>query len=568
MKRATSYIVLFLILVFTGCEQEAEIQSKEFPVVISKPVKNTDPTGVTLIADILDKGKETITDYGFKWGNSRAQFTYSVKNVKNTDDFSLRVSSDLKNNEVYIYRAYIQTPEFLILGNDVEFLSEGSKTPVIENFSPTEGFDGTTVTATGSYFSLNPSRNKVKINEKQAEILYQGNDTIVFKIPESEFIGEAQIKIIAGEDSVISHDKFTVKGPEITDISSLKGYSGEYITISGKNFTKNGKTTEIYFETEKAFLTTVSDSEITAVVPSQPYFSLFEEYPAIIKIVNGLKSAEYDEGYTILPAWDKKTSIAYPIQNEEVFTWNNNAYVLEQFRDVIHIYDPQSDKWREETTASHPAGRYENSLHIVLNDTLYLVGGHWDFNLQKQLWSFNIKNRQWHKKQDLPFEFSNATYFKFRDAVHIITGNGEHWKCNFPEEKYEKLNNFPETFTNSFGYSFLSENKVFMVTYGKTFQYDDTNDTWIEKAENSFSKNYYSAHSFGFNYKDNGYVCDLNYEEKIYRYDIDNDRWIPVSLIPLPLPHHLLVSVFSLEDRLYFIDLNAYNSQMYSYKTD
>jgi len=254
-------------------------------------------------------------------------------------------------------------------------------------------------------------------------------------------------------------------------------------------------------------------------------------------------------------------------ENEKVFTWNNNAYVLEQSRDVIHIYDPQTDKWSEETTASHPADRYENSLHIVLNDTLYLVGGHWDFNLQEEFWSFNIKNRQWHRKQDLPFKFTNATYFKLNNAIHIITGNGEHWKCNFADEKYEKLNNFPETFTNSFGYVFLSENKVFMVTYGKTFQYDDTEDTWLEKTENNFSRSFY-GHCFGFIYKNNGYVCDLNYEEKIYRYDTGNDRWIPVSLIPVPIYHSSLISVFFLKDRLYFMDLNAYNSQMYLYKTD
>ena len=567
MKRATLYIVICLILALTGCEQQAEIQPKEFPVVISKLVGSADSTGVTLIAEIVDNGKENITDYGFNWGNTNAKFTYSLKNKKITDEFSLRVSSDLKKNEVYIYRAYLQTPEFLILGNEIEFLSIGSKSPVIECFSPTEGFDGTTVTVTGSYFSLNPNRNKVTVNEQSAEILYQGNDTIAFKIPESDFAGEAQIKIIAGEDSVTSREKFTIKGPEITDISSLKGYSGEYINISGKNFTKNGKTTEIYFGTEKAFITDISDTEIAAVVPSQPYVSLFEEYPATIKILNGMKSAEYNENYTILPAWDKRTSIAYPIQNEEVFTWNNKAYVLEQSRDIIHIYDPQTNRWSEETSDVHPASRYQNSLHIVLNDTLYLVGGHWDFNLMKEFWAFSMNDRKWHKKKDLPFEFTNATFFIFKNTIHVVTGKGEHWKCNFPGEKYEKLNNFPETFTNSFGYAFLSENNVFMVTYGKTFQYDGAEDQWIEKAENNFSRSYY-GHSFGFGYKNNGYVCDLNYEEKIYKYDTGNDRWIPVSIIPLPFYHSSLVSVFFLGDRLYFMDLNAYNSQMYLYKTD
>jgi hypothetical protein len=562
------HIVLFLLFAITGCKQEAEIQPKDFPVVISKPVKNADSGGVTFSAKIIVKGNTNLSDYGFKWGNSGAKFTYSISGKKSTDDFSLRVSSDLKNNEVYTYRAYVQTPEYLILGNEVEFVSKGSKTPVIENFSPKEGFDGTTITITGSYFSLNTSRNKVKINGQQAEILYQETDTIVFKIPESDFVGEAQLKVIAGTDSVFSREKFTIKGPEITSISSLKGYSGEYISVSGSNFTKNGEKTEIFFGTEKAFLTTVNDSEITAVVPSQPYFSLFQEYPATVKIVNGMKSAEFEHSYTILPAWEKRTSITYPVQNGKAFTWQNKAWVLEQSRDIIHVYDPQTDKWSEETTASHPADRYENSLHIVIDDTLYLVGGHWDFKLQEELWAFNLKNRQWQKKQDLPFKFANATFFKFKSAVHIITDSREHWKCNYAEGKFEKLNNFPESFMNSFGYAFLSNNKVFMVTYGKTYQYDETEDKWIEKTENSFSKNYYSANSFGFSYKNNGYVCDLNYEEKIYRYDVRDDRWVPVSLIPVPIYHSSMISVFYLKDQLYFMDLNAYNSQMYSYKTD
>src|SRR5690606_5379118 len=120
------HIVLFLLVAITGCKQEAEIQPKDFPVVISKPVKNADSGGVTFSAEIIEKAKTNITDYGFRWGNSGAQFTWSISGEKSTDDFSLRVSSDLKTNEVYTYRAYVQTPEFLILGNEVEFLSKGS----------------------------------------------------------------------------------------------------------------------------------------------------------------------------------------------------------------------------------------------------------------------------------------------------------------------------------------------------------------------------------------------------------------------------------------------------------
>ena len=121
---------LFCIFI-SACQNEAEIQPRDYPFVITKDATKIDSEGVTFNAEILNFGKEEIIDYGFLWRNAESEFTYSIKQENKLDEFTTRITNDLQKDEQYIYQAYIKTSDNLILSNQVVFQSKGSMPPVI-----------------------------------------------------------------------------------------------------------------------------------------------------------------------------------------------------------------------------------------------------------------------------------------------------------------------------------------------------------------------------------------------------------------------------------------------------
>lgn len=557
-------LLLFAVFLW-GCQEDAEIQPKDYPFVVTKDATQIDSTGATFGAEVLYFGEKEIIDYGFTWKNERSEYSCSIKDSKNITDFSFRISSDLENEEVTIYRAFVKTKENTVYGNSVKFISKGSLKPVITDFYPKEAIDGDLITITGSNFSYSKNTIRVLVSHYLAEVLIASADSIVFKVPVSDLTGENVLRVEVGEVLVTAENKLKIMGPEIETISINQGHSGEYITVTGKNFTKNGSNPLLSFGFVEVESLSVSDKEIKAIVPSLQNWNYYLNYDVRIRIQNGLKTAEYSNNFTILSSWESKNSLYYNAPNSQIFTFNNQAYILEQWEPAIHIYNPKEDFWKKENSSEYPHTT-EGSLHIVIDNNMHLVGGYVFGNDQyKELWVFNIESKKWTRKGNLPFSFLTATYFFQNNQTHIITDKGEHWQCDFINEKYVRLNDFPVKFENSFAYSFISQNKPFTVVYGRTLQYDSANDIWVEKAENPIEKGYYSPHAIGFTYKNSGYIYDTE-EEFIYRYDALEDRWIKTCYVPVSLYNHPRISIFVLNDRVYFEDVNQNNNAMFAYK--
>ncbi len=560
------YILSLFILVFSaGCEKDAEILSKEYPVVITKEPESLNASGVTFRAGILNMGNENITDYGFNWSSYETEYTYSIRKEKSLNDFKLQVKSDLSRNSQYWVQAYVKTPNHLVLGNKITFESEGSLLPVIEDFSPKEAFDGSRITIAGSGFSYNKNRNQVTVNGEIAEVIYADEDSIVCITPKTAFYGETEIQISVGDNTVKSNEKLKINGPEIENFSINQGYAGEIIFITGKNFTQNGSFTELYFGEQKGEIRSVNESKIEAVVPSAGYFELFEDKTVQMKVVNGLKITTAENDFNLLSSWDKKKSLYYNASDGKIFTYGDKAFLLDQSKDVIHVYDPLNDTWKQERAEAYPHVT-DGSLYITIGDSLYLTGGYvWGYEQYKEMWVFDMKNRNWTRKNDLPFSFLTATSFKYDNKIHIITEKGEHWQCDFIHQKCTRLNDFPAQFEYSFAHSWVSNNKIFATVYGRTFQYNPINDSWIEKSRNPVAKGYYSPHAIGFSYKNKGYIYDTEYEF-LYRYNDSEDLWVKVCDVPVALYNHPRISIFVLNDMVYFEDVNQNNEFMYAYK--
>lgn len=565
MKTINLLPLLLFAVFFWGCQEDAEIQPKDYPFVVTKDATQIDSTGATFGAEVLYFGEKEIIDYGFTWKNERSEYSCSIKESKNITDFSFRISSDLENEEVTIYRAYVKTKENTVYGNSVKFISKGSLKPVITDFYPKEAIDGDLITITGSNFSYSKNSIRVLVSHYLAEVLIASADSIVFKVPASELNGENVLRVEVGEVLVTAENKLKIMGPEIESISINQGYSGEYITVTGKNFVKSENESKLLFDYFEAEILSVSDTEIKAIVPPVKISNFDVNFDVNIWVQNGLKSALYPDKFRILSSWEIKNGLYYNAPNSQIFTFNNQAYILEQLQPVIHVYNPKEDNWKKETSSEYPLTT-EGSLHIVIDNNMYLVGGNvFGVDQYKELWVFNIESKKWTRKGDLPFSFLTATYSFQNNQTHIITDKGEHWQCDFNNEKYVRINDFPVKFENSFAYSFVSQNNQFTAVYGRTLQYDSLNDIWIEKAGNPIEKGDYSPHAIGFTYKNSGYIYDTE-KEFIYRYDALEDRWIKTCYVPVSLYNHPRISIFVLNDRVYFEDVSQNNNAMLAYK--
>jgi N-acetylneuraminic acid mutarotase len=77
-------------------------------------------------------------------------------------------------------------------------------------------------------------------------------------------------------------------------------------------------------------------------------------------------------------------------------------------------YNPLLNDWS--VLAPLPADGRSGSVHFVLNDTIYIVGGKNQQGILTEVWSYDINNNQWSQKTDLPgdgiwrgtsFEYNN-----------------------------------------------------------------------------------------------------------------------------------------------------------------
>ncbi len=568
MKTNFNIVLIIVLLFISACQNEAEIQPRDYPFVITKDATKIDVEGVTFNAEILNIGTEKIVDYGFLWRNAGSEYTHSIKQENKLDEFTTRITNDLQKDEQYVYQAYIKTLDNLILSNQVVFQSKGSMPPVITDFYPKEGFDGDLITIIGNNFSYKTTKNHVYVNNLPAEVLYSTIDSIVFRIPHSYFSGENAIKLEVGKASINAGNKLNILAPELENISVNEGYSGDIIHISGNNLFRNNDVVSLKFGELDAAILTIENNHIKAVVPSV-YNTAFEDYSSKIKFVNNQKTTEYYEPFIIKASWSKKTGISFAVSNSEIVTYQGKAYFLEQFRPMMHQYDPLTDKWTQLNSSDNPTQRHEKSLQIVIGDSLYFIGGNVDFVASNNLWTFDFMQKKWHKKGNLPFNFLTATYFILDNFVHVVTNEGQHWKCNFQAEEYFKLNNFPENFTKGglFGFGFTSESKVFLVTAEHTFEYDQVNDRWIKRTDNNYIESDYQLSSVGFNYKGCGYVF-YPPANAIFKYNLLENKWIKTAYYPDWVDDHARFNIFELNDMVYIENINNYKTNMVGYKNE
>jgi len=294
----TIKILLFAVIIH-ACK-DAEIQPKNHPFMITDEVSNNDASGVTFSAQMIPGKGEAIDEYGFIWGINNEYVHRFPGSSKLPKQFSVRVGSDLKINTTFACKAYSATKTHTIYGNTVTFIPVGTGSPPeIYNIHPKSGFDNEIITLNGKFFSYDMAKNIVTMNDLRASVVWSTADSLAFRIPLSNFTGEAFINISVNDRTAEAPSKLNVFGPEIESISSNNGFPGEKLTISGKNFSKFGNVIVSfnYLNDHQAVILESTDNKLTVEIPSvtnQP-----SDTYTILKLQCGLKSARYREQFLV-----------------------------------------------------------------------------------------------------------------------------------------------------------------------------------------------------------------------------------------------------------------------------
>ncbi|MBN2772889.1 MAG: IPT/TIG domain-containing protein [Prolixibacteraceae bacterium] len=576
MKTIIFILLLFATVFFWQCQKDAEIQPKDFPFVVTNEATQIDSTGVTFSAEILDFGKEEIIDFGFIWLGERGEYIHSLKEKGNIKDFNFRLTSDLKDEEVLTYKAFIKTKANTVYANTIDFVSNGSKMPVIKDFYPKEGYDSTKVTIIGYNFSYKPENNYVMINGLEVKLIQSSFDTLAFIIPENNMGGAAEIVVQVGETKVVAKEKFLITGPVITNISANEGYSGDTIKITGSRFIEANKTTELFWGMTKMSIIELSNSEIVAVIPlTEEHFSNIKDY---FQVFVGTKKATSTGQYTIVHRWEPEGIFPYLISwDHEVFVYENEGYVIDFTENKIFKHQTANNTWHTVSSQFIP-GSKSNSLCIPQNQFIYKAGG-FDYpnvTVSREMWKYNLKANQWDRLKDIPFGFIKAVYF-FKDGfTHVITDRQEHWKCDFENELYTKLNNVPVKISTSYNMPFMnvfkSKNRTFLIASGKTFEYNFETDSWTFKVNHPYNI-WINDDPFRYKcveYNDKGYILKFSsVRNDLFQYDVKGNIWKLISYTPL-IPDSYSVGtsfiVWSTSEKLYITGGNSEGSGFYSSK--
>lgn len=108
-------------------------------------------------------------------------------------------------------------------------------------------------------------------------------------------------------------------------------------------------------------------------------------------------------------------------------SYNGNGYLFGgidcsgNYLNDFWKYEPSTDIWSQ--SISLPSSGRTGSVHFILQDTLYVVGGRNDSGILNEVWAFNFNTQTWTQKNMLP---SNGIWrgisFQFQNNAYIGLG--------------------------------------------------------------------------------------------------------------------------------------------------
>ncbi len=187
MHNRLYFISLVLIIVFGSCQKE-EKKGRDYPQIRTIAVDQITSQGARFNAIIISGSRESISEYGFLWGETEYLATNNsqkvlIQDAPEKDQFSDNITFALEEMKEYYVRSYVISEGLIIYGDPVKFMSLGSMAPEITDFEPQTASWTDTVKINGKNFSPVLLSNSVHIGNAVASVISATRETLIVKVP-------------------------------------------------------------------------------------------------------------------------------------------------------------------------------------------------------------------------------------------------------------------------------------------------------------------------------------------------------------------------------------------------
>lgn len=91
-------------------------------------------------------------------------------------------------------------------------------------------------------------------------------------------------------------------------------------------------------------------------------------------------------------------------------------------QDSVHVYDPQTDEWRQAAYLPIPLGHIASAA-FVMDDQILVVGGFTNpFKISSNVYRYNPKTNQWVTLSEMPEALQSAVAGTMNNSLYITTG--------------------------------------------------------------------------------------------------------------------------------------------------
>lgn len=454
-------LIFFVILgIFSSCEKEVEITPRDYPFVESVGISDVDDEGATVNFEVRKNGTGTISEYGIEFIEAtKVKYIENVKYLKisqsglpSSPQISIRISYDLVKDEEYLVRPYAKTGDWIVYGENLLFYSKGVNPPEVKEVSPTEFYRSARIKITGNYFNSRQEYNNVKILglEEQYRVTLESvtNQEIVVKVEQRNYNFQPteekfDLLVMSGNKSVIVPKVFSVKVPQITQVSPLSLYVGERIGIQLTSYDP---------DEQMGFYLNYGRS------PNAPIYPIIQMGNGWVEgIVRNLPPGKYPLsmnyslfGYAfrdqveILPSWEtfqselqisKISNYSHFILGDRLIFSPNlsdsemDLYLFELGDNQLRLLSPNSEIPKVGIggiSLSHNDQYIYKGLGLRYTNTEVI-------NL-KDFHRFNLFSNRWEKLADFPFQFTNVLRcFGLNGKIYAVMQNYTNFRIYDPQ---------------------------------------------------------------------------------------------------------------------------------------
>lgn len=534
-KQLTLQLIALVLIFLSGCSKDAELLSPAIPITQIVKV-DVAKSGVTFTGSVENVGSEYVYSYGFVWSSQKDptinDHVLAFSKPLSSSTFSKTEYAEIEYEKIYYVRTFVKTSNRVIYGNTMEFQGKSTLIPTIDKVSPLEFSDGDIVTITGKGFSSLAANNKVTLGGIPVTLIKSNPDSLSFKVPFCELNGEAKLAVTVGSYKIPEPTIVNVIGPKIESISKTNGYSGDTITITGKNFLRYGSSISVSFGDNWADVISVSDTKVVfrVPIPLWGYSLLLNDTNFIINLFNGNKKTSLDRFFTVKKSWNSYAICPIDLVFDlgQGFTYNDKGYIYDYNQQGFYCYSPNENSWSLKKTS--PGRIFGNGIYVVDNNRVVIIGGDKDLN---KVWEYNFESDSWKSHCDMPFSYYNATFFKDNRKVYILTSSNSFWCYDLDSNTFEHLNDAPldgQSWDNTDRCAFVLGANAYIFNDGKTYQFSFSTRTWITLKNNPMQHEYYGINLSGFVLNNKIYLLDNTYT--LYQYNHLSDSWTKTAKLP------------------------------------